>query len=194
MRTNIWGCPLTFKCVRYIASTLTSTLTLEHTHYIHITLTQTIHNTHHATPHTSHIIYTSYSHKHKQYTTYITHSPTYIPHSHIHTWMNNDVHQQISVHWKRSSCIYTGRYVAAGNDQAPSLLAKCITFYFNITQFVFLDVCVFTYVHWVLDFQSLRSQTLVLSMQSLALSTLLRQPLPVWIVFFVLSPCFIASK
>lgn len=167
-----------------------------HTHYIHITLTQTqtIHNTHHASPHTSHIIYISHSHKHKQYTTYITHSQTYIPHSHIHTWMNNDVHQQISVYWKRSSCIYTGHYVAAGNDQASSLLEKCITFYFNIAQFVFLDVCVFTYVHWVIDFQSLRSQTLVLSMQSLVLSTLLRQPLPVLIVFFVLSLCFTTSK
>lgn len=161
MRTNIGGCPLTFKCVRYIASTLTSTLTFKHTHtlYTHHTHTNT-NNTQHTScthTHTSHIIYIS--HSHKQYTTYITHSQTYIPHSHIHTWMNNDIHQQISVYWKRSSCIYTGHYVAAGNDQAPSLLAKCITFYFNITQFVFLDVCVFTYVHWVLDFQSLRSQT-----------------------------------
>lgn len=111
-------CPLTFKCVQYIASTLTSTLTCEHTHTIYIS--------------------------HKQYTTYITHPQTYMPHSHIHTWVDYDVHQQMNVYWKHSSYIYTGHYVIAGNDQAPSLLAKCITFYFNITQFVFLDVCAFT--------------------------------------------------
>lgn len=167
MRTNIWGCPLTFKCVRYIASTLTSTLTRTHTHYIHITL------------------------KHKQCTTYITYPQMYMPHSHIHTWMDNDVHQQMNVYWKRSSCIYTGHYVVAGNDQVLSLLAKCITFYFNITQFIFWMFVFLLHVHWVIDFQSLRSQTVVLSTQPLALFTLLRQPLPVLIVFFVLSPCFI---
>lgn len=165
MRTNIWVHPLTFKCVRYRASTLTSTLTREHTH----------------------TIYTSHSHKHKQYTTYITHPQTYMPHSDIHTWMDNDVPQQMNVYWKRSSCIYTGHYVIAGNDQVPSLLAKCITFYFNITQFFFWMFVFLLHVHWVIDFQSLRSQTVVLS-------TLLRQPLPVLIVFFVLSPCFIPLK